>query len=105
MNPPEPTLAELIEPEMTALIVVDMQNDYCSKDGGMQKLLMKVDFVQEMAPRLASFIRSCRKHGISIIHTMNTHSDFTDTESWRRLGGSRLNLARRGSEGEKWFGK
>ncbi|HZW54937.1 MAG TPA: hypothetical protein VFF30_01465 [Nitrososphaerales archaeon] len=96
---------ELVNPRHTALIAVDMQNDYCSKDGGYCKLGFSVDAVQVMAPVLASFMSLCRDRRLLIIHARNQHSSFTDTVSWKHFGGGRSGLARRGSEGEKTFDK
>ncbi|HZW58360.1 MAG TPA: cysteine hydrolase [Nitrososphaerales archaeon] len=94
---------ELVNPDHTALIVVDMQKDYCSKDYGFCKLGFSVDAVQAMAPRLAKFIRASRESGVLIIYTRNQHSTFTDTTSWKRFGAGKLGLARKNSEGENWF--
>src|SRR3990172_5784383 len=70
MNPEEHRiLPELIDPKHTALIVIDMQNDYCSRKGALCLQGKDVAMVEPMAPRLARLLTASRNIGLLIIHT------------------------------------
>lgn len=62
------TLAEQIEPEHTAVIVIDPQKDFCASDGALAMILGKdVSRVQDAVKRLNSFIQKVRQAGLLII--------------------------------------
>ncbi len=62
------TLEEKVKPSHTALIVVDMQNDFCTKGGVLDKEGKDLRSAQSMAPRLISFIDKARETGLTVIH-------------------------------------
>jgi len=94
----------LLKMNRTALVVVDMQNDYCSGRGALAMSGMDVSNMERRAPKIASFLESCRKLGIFIVHTRMTHSSFTDTPSWKRRSGG-LPIARENSWGSRRYDK
>jgi biuret amidohydrolase len=58
-----------IEPQSAAVIVVDMQNDFCSKDGYYARKGAKVaDFAAVIEP-VARFVGAARAQGTTIIYT------------------------------------
>jgi biuret amidohydrolase len=59
---------DAIDPKTTAMIVVDMQNDFVA-DGAM--LQSKQAFA--MVPRLAATLKFCRDQGIRVIYTAHVH--------------------------------
>lgn len=69
------SLGEIVNPEHTALLVVDMQNDYC-KPGGYMDLLgyaEKVADATKMIPKLVKFLDRARKHGIFVVFIQNCY--------------------------------
>ena len=48
---------DVIDPKKTAMIVVDMQNDFCHRDGIAGKRGRDMAFVQDMIPRLVNLAR------------------------------------------------
>jgi nicotinamidase-related amidase len=64
-----------IDPRTSALIVVDMENDFVAVGAPME-----IRAGQELLPRLQSAIEACRQHGIPVIYTTHVHradgSDF-----------------------------
>ncbi len=60
-------LKDIVDPVHTALIVIDVQHDFCSSQGFMAKHGMDVSRVQAAVPRLNRFVEECRKYGVSII--------------------------------------
>jgi ureidoacrylate peracid hydrolase len=61
------TFAEKVDPNHTALIVIDMQNEFCSPDGYVAKQGWDITPMQSMAEQLKKFIDAARKH-VKVIH-------------------------------------
>jgi len=57
-----------IHPTKTAMIVVDMQNDFVAEDAAME-----TPAARAMVPRLAESLRICREAGIRVIYTAHVH--------------------------------
>lgn len=57
-----------IDPTKTAMIVVDMQNDFVA-DGAM----LQSKQAHAMVPKLAATLRFCREQGIRVIYTAHVH--------------------------------
>jgi ureidoacrylate peracid hydrolase len=61
---------KLINPNNTALLVIDIQNDYCAKEGKIAKVRkLDVSPVQGMVKSLIKFIKIARSKKITIIFT------------------------------------
>jgi ureidoacrylate peracid hydrolase len=65
---PEPT--EFI-PSATALIVVDMQNGYCSPGGYFSHLGVDLAPTQQVIPAVAELVRTVRDAGVQVIWLQN----------------------------------
>ncbi|HEV8309883.1 MAG TPA: isochorismatase family protein [Methylomirabilota bacterium] len=76
------TLEELLVGRRTALLVIDMQNDFCHPDGAVAKRGGDVEPIQAMAPRLRRLLAAARRRGLPIIHVRTHHSPWTNSESW-----------------------
>jgi ureidoacrylate peracid hydrolase len=86
MNVPLRTLSEQVDPRSAALIVIDMQNDFCHPEGVSGKRGRKLAMTIEMAPRLEAFINACRAVAMPAIFVQTIHYPWTDSPSWvRRL--------------------
>lgn len=61
---------KLVDPKHTAVIVVDLQNDYCSSSGKVAKL-KEFDMlpVQRVIPRISKFLEYARRREVLIIWT------------------------------------
>ena len=59
---------ESIDPSTTAMIVVDMQNDFVA-DGAM----LQSKQAHDMVPKLAKTLKFCRDQGIRVIYTAHAH--------------------------------
>lgn len=55
------SLSQKVKPDHTALLVVDIQREYCTDEGVLAKLGFDITPIKEMIPRLADFIDRCRK--------------------------------------------
>src|SRR5438132_7422417 len=59
---------EAIDPKKTAMIVVDMQNDFVAPGAAME-----TPAARHIVPRLAKALRICRESRIKIIYTAHVH--------------------------------
>jgi ureidoacrylate peracid hydrolase len=76
------TLAEKVAPATTALLVIDVQNDYNHDDGYAGRRGNDVSVCQAMIPRLRQLVDAARAAGVTIIHTRNWHRRETDSPAW-----------------------
>lgn len=56
--------------ERTALVVVDMQNDFVKPEGSLV-----VPAAQETVPRIQGLLERAREHGVRIAYTQDTHRE------------------------------
>jgi ureidoacrylate peracid hydrolase len=75
-------LEQLLDPGQAALIVVDMQNDFCDAKGTFAAHGGDPSMIQEMAPRLQRLLEAARRASLPIVHVRTHHSDWTDSASW-----------------------
>jgi len=61
------TLAQKINPKYAAVLVVDMQNDFCHEDGIIARQGRNIAFKKVMAPKLAGFLSEARRYRIPVI--------------------------------------
>jgi ureidoacrylate peracid hydrolase len=62
-------LADKLRPEHTALIIVDMQNDFCAPDGVMARKGKDVSAMSELVKRQRSIVEICEAKGIPVLFT------------------------------------
>jgi ureidoacrylate peracid hydrolase len=68
------TLEQKVDPRHAALIVVDMQNDFCARGGMMDKEGADISAVQAMAKRLPDLIAAARAAGALVVFIRNVYS-------------------------------
>lgn len=61
------SLTEKLDPGTTALLVVDVQNDFCAPGGYMHREGHRLDMVKQMVPRLKSLVGRARSAGVRTI--------------------------------------
>ncbi|MBE7731412.1 isochorismatase family cysteine hydrolase [Komagataeibacter sp. FXV3] len=89
----------------TALIVIDMQQDFLSETGYFAKQGYDPSRLRSILPVISKLIATCRDVGIRIIHTRQGYrsdkADMTPYEKWRRniCGIGDANVLVRGSPG------
>ena len=65
---------DAIDPKKTAMIVVDMQNDFVASGAALE-----TPAARQIVPQLATALRICRDAGIRVIYTAHVHrSDGSD---------------------------
>lgn len=86
-------LEEKVDPRHTALVVVDIQNDYAHGDGSFGKRGSDLSMAQAMVPKLVDFIAKARANGVTIIFVRTAHGEWTDSPVRQdRMKGMGLNV-------------
>jgi ureidoacrylate peracid hydrolase len=98
------TLPELILPAKTAVIVVDVQNDFCSPDGALGKIGQPTQAAMDMIPNLQRLLTAARAAKAPVIFIQTIHEDATDSEAWigRLGGGSSAQICRKNTWGAEF---
>ena len=68
------TLDQQVQPGITALLIIDMQNDYVADAGKVGKLGMDVKKIQDAVPTMNRLIDEARKAGVMVVWIRQTHS-------------------------------
>lgn len=96
---PEPTA---FDPSTTALIVVDMQNGYCSPGGYFSHLGVDLAPTQQVIPAVAELVRTVRGAGVQVIWLQNgwdaEQKEAGGPGSVNQLKGNSLKLMRKRPE-------
>ena len=76
-------LAERIDPTTTALLVVDVQNDFCHPDGVYGAAHFDLSSIDPAVDRILGLVESAKACEVPVIYAWTTHADVTDTPQWR----------------------
>jgi ureidoacrylate peracid hydrolase len=102
------SLEERIDPRKTALVVVDVQNDFCHSDGAHGKLGGDLSAAQRMVPQLNLLVDAARGAGAQVIWIRTNHDERTTSKvAWeqrqrRRPGAEQICIP--GSWGADFYG-
>ena len=78
---------ERFAPATTAVIVVDVQNDFCHPDGLSARKGHDVAAAIDMVPRLERFLAEARRAGSLVVFIQTTHDLTVDSPVWNtRMG-------------------
>lgn len=76
-----------LRPSNTALLVIDMQHDFCSKGGFIDRLGLPVSGTRAVIPTVARVLEAMRAGGFHVIHTREGHrrdsADVPANKAWR----------------------
>src|SRR4051794_14667668 len=74
-------------PEVTALLVIDLQVDFVSEDGYFARMGYDPAPIRRILPAVTLLLDACRHAGIRVIHTRQGYrsdlADMTPYERWR----------------------
>jgi ureidoacrylate peracid hydrolase len=94
----------------SALIIVDVQNDFCHTDGTSARMGLDVSAVQSVVPGIVTLIELARAHGIQRIYLRGEHNRWFDSPTWVARGAAgqsihaeRVPYVRSGTWGADFF--
>jgi ureidoacrylate peracid hydrolase len=97
------SLSELVIPEKTAVIVVDVQNDFCRPDGALGKVGQPTQDAMDMIPNLQRLLAAARAVKAPVVFIQTIHEDATDSEAWvGRLEGKSATICRKNTWGAEF---
>lgn len=98
-------LNELVEPSKTAIVVVDVQNDFCHPEGNSAQNGSDVSAALAILPQMQRFLEAGREFGARIVFVQKVHEDCTDSEAWLARGDGKPGTScRKGSWGADFIG-
>ena len=101
------SLEEKVDPRHAAVVVVDVQNDFCADDGAMARIGRPVATVQAMVPVLQALLEDARAAGVPVIFVQYGHTSATESEvhlEQRMRGRSDMVICRQGTWGADFYG-
>jgi nicotinamidase-related amidase len=75
------TLDELVDPKHAALVIIDVQNDYVSKGGLLDRLGYDVSMMAPMVEVVRKLIGEARAHDVPIVYVQDTRLPDSKSES------------------------
>jgi ureidoacrylate peracid hydrolase len=107
-------LREKVDPRHTALVVIDMQNDFIADEGLIAREGRDVSQAKEMAEHLPKLIEAARAAGVFVVFVRNVYTseqNFYLSDVWleqaarKRAGGyTRIRVCAAGSWGGDFYG-
>jgi ureidoacrylate peracid hydrolase len=97
-----------LNPKDSALIIVDVQNDFCHEEGACAKMGRDVTAAQAIVPKIEALIQVARQRDIPVVFIQMTQEEHTISEAWAkrpRLAGHTdpLAVCRKGSWGAEFY--
>lgn len=80
--PSQKTLKKPLDPEKTALLIIDMQNDFVSEKGYLGLRGQDLSMVRKTIPSMVKLLDFFRKNRMQVIYTQTLHYRYTNTENW-----------------------
>lgn len=81
------TVEELVDPARTALVVVDMQNDFCTPGGSVESAGGSLDMFGPAVDRMQALLAAARRAGVPVVHVrmLTQPGGYTDSAGWMRV--------------------
>lgn len=109
-NPEQYTLEEILKPKHSALIVVDVQNDFLHPDGFFARRKSDISQMQATVPHIQSLIDAAHKRGVPVIFTQGsedvkfrTGPGFRRAVKWNERDGNGSVNSERGTFGWEFY--
>lgn len=79
-----------------AVVIVDVQNDFCHEDGATARMGQDVTQAQSIVSEIEALATAARRYGVPVVFVKTTHSHWFDTPGWRERGraGTTLDVER-----------
>jgi ureidoacrylate peracid hydrolase len=96
-------LPALLAPAQTALLLVDVQNDYCHPEGSLGRHGIDMTPVAPAIANIQKLIAVARETGVAVVFIRNWHETWTDSAAWAARSPHSGRAARAGSWGAEFF--
>lgn len=109
-NPENYTLPEILKPIKCALLVIDVQNDFCDPNGFFARRKSDISQIQAVVPHIQRLINSAHNSGIPVIFTQGSEDvkfrsgpGFRRAIKWDERDGDGSVNSERGSFGWEFY--
>jgi ureidoacrylate peracid hydrolase len=100
-------LKEKVDPAVAALVIVDVQNDYCHEEGALAKAGRDVRAIRTIVPHLQRLVQEARAVGLPVIHVRMANTALTKSPAYRehriRRSGADSNVCEEGTWGAEFY--
>lgn len=81
------TLAEMIDPAHTAVVCVDVQNDFCSRGGHFERHGKSLAMIEDRLATMVDFVREAQASGIPVafLKQATLPENMSDSPAWLRF--------------------
>ena len=98
------SIAETLQDRRSvAVVLIDVQNDFCSARGGSAKKIENEKIKLEFGRNLVRFVGGARASDVKMIHVKTNHSEWRDNPVWLSRNKSAPEVCRIGSWGAEWW--
>lgn len=101
------TLAQKVDPSHTALLVIDVQNDFCAAGGFYDRTGSDTTRIRAMIPRLQQFLSDARGAHVPVVFVAAGYGEpylsGADRERFLRLHGRVIPVCRPGTWGAEFY--
>ena len=81
-NPQDPQLRELLTPDRSVLLVVDVQNDFCHLDGVFGRAGVDLGMIHAAVDRILWLVEAARRAGVPVVWIKTHHDRWTNSPMW-----------------------
>lgn len=85
-------LPQIADPAHTALLIIDMQNDFCHADGGMAQRGADIAGNRAVIPAIADLLDQARAAGVMVLHVQANYGQLSGGPAWL-FGGTEASVA------------
>jgi ureidoacrylate peracid hydrolase len=96
------SLEQRVDPKHSMLVIVDMQNDFCHRDGAACQRGRDMAFVQNMIPRLVRLVEKARQCEFPICFVRTSGNQWTNSPVWTEFKNADLLACADGSWGAEF---
>lgn len=96
------SLEQRADPRHGMLVVVDMQNDFCHRDGAACKRGRDIAFVENMIPRLSNLLNEARARNFPICFVKTSGNEWSNSAVWTEFKNPQLLACAEGSWGAEF---
>lgn len=75
-------LPDVVDPAHTALLIIDMQNDFCHPEGVMAQRGADISANQSIIPSIASVLNDARAAGAMVLHVQANYGPLAGSPAW-----------------------
>jgi nicotinamidase-related amidase len=81
------TIEDLLDPARTAVVVVDMQNDFCTAGGTVEAAGGSLEMFGPAIERMHALLAAARAAGVPVVHVrmLTQPGGYTDSAGWMRV--------------------